>query len=211
MVALLMLYFLIVAVGLIPVNNNFTPADDGVEIMIISNAVHSDIVMPLRNEHFDWWSEFSPNHFAEDTSDATHVAVGWGDAGFYIETPTWNDLKFSTAANALLWPSESCLHAYVIKDEHIRPHAQSIRISADQYQQLVEFIQSTFERDASGSTVTIDVAYGRTDAFFESTGRYHALNTCNSWAGRGLKTAGVRVPWITPLPNTVSLYLPTDE
>ena len=38
-----------------------------------------------------------------------YVAIGWGDRGFYVDTPTWADLKLSTLCNALFVPSESVL------------------------------------------------------------------------------------------------------
>jgi Protein of unknown function (DUF2459) len=50
-------------------------------------------------------------------------------------------------------------------------------------------------------------AYGTDDAFYYAHGSYHAFNTCNCWVGRGLKAAGVRTGWFTPLPKTVSLYM----
>lgn len=210
-IVLLVVYFGIVLVGLIPVNNDFLADEQGVEIMVISNAVHADLVLPLHNEHCDWRNDFSPSEFIADTNGATHVAIGWGDAGFFIHTPTWNDLKFSTAANALLWPSQSCLHVSMTRDEYVRPHAQVVKVSPQQYGELVQFIQSTFVTNDAGEKVSLEGAYGRTDAFYEAAGNYHALNTCNSWAGRGLKSAGVRVPWLTPMPKSVFLYLPEDD
>jgi hypothetical protein len=51
-------------------------------------------------------------------------------------------------------------------------------------------------------------AYGSTDAFFEADGSYHLLNTCNSWVGRGLRKAGIKVPWMSLLPHTPTLYFP---
>jgi uncharacterized protein (TIGR02117 family) len=70
----------------------------------------------------------------------------------------------------------------------------------------------SFRRDEDGRFQLIDgAAYGSNDAFYEAHGAYHAFNTCNCWVGRGLKAAGVRTGWFTPLPKTVSLYLPTDR
>jgi len=37
------------------------------------------------------------------------------------------------------------------------------------------------------------------------------FNTCNSWVGRGLKTAGARTPWLSPLPKTPMLYIENEE
>lgn len=90
---LLVLYPMILLLGLIPVNNNFTPVANGVEIYLISNAVHADIIVPKANDVFDWNKKFQPADFAGDISSKTHIAFGWGDRGFFLETETWDDLK----------------------------------------------------------------------------------------------------------------------
>ena len=41
------------------------------------------------------------------------------------------------------------------------------------------------------------------DAFYEGTGRYSAVRTCNSWTGAALAAAGIRVGAWTPFPVTV--------
>ena len=41
------------------------------------------------------------------------------------------------------------------------------------------------------------------DAFYDATGRYSAVRTCNEWVGEGLRRAGVRVGRWTPFPVTV--------
>jgi uncharacterized protein (TIGR02117 family) len=207
--ALLVFYALCVLVGLIPVNNGFQPAPEGIEIFIISNPVHADLVLPIRTSTIDWRDEFPSRCFAQNTDFATHVAIGWGDRGFFLETPTWSDLKVSTAAKALFWPSETCLHV-AMTDARWLQDARSVRISEQQYAALVRYVRSSFALNAEGETVPIiGAAYAGNDAFFESHGTYHCFNTCNCWVARALRAAGVRTPWFAPLPKTVFLYLPT--
>ena len=89
--------------------------------------------------------------------------------------------------------------------------AVSVTISEQQYQELVDHIDAAFERDADGQRIQIaGEAYFQTDGFFRAKGRYHLLNTCNSWAGRALKAAGVKVPWLSPMPKTPMLYLDSE-
>ena len=199
-------WIIVVLVGLIPVNNDFVPAENGVEIFVVSNEVHADIIVPISTDVIDWSDEFRDATFSGDVSTATHVAIGWGDKGFFIETQTWNDFNVSVAANALLLPSESCLHVSYTRPGYYEG-AASVKVSNDQYEKLVGFIKQSFVRTATDQPIQIaDSAYGSTDAFFEAHGRYHLFNTCNSWAGRGLKKSGVRVPWLSPLPKTPMLY-----
>ena len=206
-------YFTVIVVGVIPVNNDFEPMPDGegVEIFLVSNPVHSDIVLPIRTETIDWSETFPPDSFTGDTRFATHISIGWGDKGFYIETPEWADLKLSTAANALFWNSDCGLHVSVNQGSYSKENSRSVRISEEQYSALVEFIQESLKRDEDGSAILInDAAYGHSDAFFEAHGNYHCLNTCNSWTGAAMRAAGIRTARLTPLPRTIFLYLPTQ-
>ncbi len=202
-------YLVIVGIGLIPVNNDFEPTSDGVPIMVVSNAVHADLVLPLVTETMDWRKHFPPELFRNDTTNADCVSIGWGDRGFFLETPTWADLKASVVAKALLWPSGTCMHIELTKRDFIRGHGPTVTISESQYEALVKQITASFKKDDDGNFRVIpNQAYGPYDAFFEAKGNYHALNTCNSWVGDCLSHAGVKVGWMTPLPKTVTMYFP---
>jgi len=208
---LLIGYLLVALVGLIPVNNAFEPTADGVEIMVTSTAIHADLILPIRNKTVDWSQYFPPSDFADDVRGTTHVAFGWGNQEFYVDTPTWADLKAGTVVQALFWPSATCLHVHRWDEQAIPAGARKTRISHEQYSRLVDHVLGSFRRAAGGRFLRIDGgAYGPNDAFYHAHGTYHACNTCNCWVGRGLKAAGVRTGWFTPLPNTVSLYLPAQ-
>ena len=202
-------YLGLALIGLFPVNNDFQQDPQGVEVLFISNAVHSDIVMPLEAAGFDWRQRIPDSAFQGNVSQSTHVAISWGDRGFFIETPQWSDLKFSTAANALLWPSPTCVHISMIEREWLGDEAVAIKLSPEQYRKLVDAICESFVVGDDDKFVSIPgESYGWGDAFFESNGNYHILNTCNSWVGRAMKRSGIRVGWFTPLPKTIFLWLP---
>ncbi len=199
----------IVAIGLIPVHSDFRPADEGVEVSVVSNAVHADLVLPIQNGVIDWREVFPESYFPGDTTDADLISIGWGDKGFFLYTKTWGDLKPSVAAKALLWPSDTCVHVNMKNSMHLSSSARSVRISIQQYQQLVDAIHDSLELDEKGQAVPIDnFHYNQRDTFCEAKGTYHCLNTCNSWVGRKLQAAGVKTPWLSPLPKTVYLYFP---
>jgi hypothetical protein len=44
-----------------------------------------------------------------------YLAFGWGDKGFYLNTPEWADLKVSTALNAAFGLSSSAIHSTFYK------------------------------------------------------------------------------------------------
>lgn len=202
-------YIAIVLIGLLPVNNGFVPTQDGIEIFLVSNPVHADIVLPIDTDTIDWRKHFPAECFSGDVAGATHVAIGWGDRAFFIETPTWGDVRVSTAARALFWPSATCFHVRMIRAEDLGDDARSVKISVEQYKRLVDYINSGFRLGANGGKIQLDnVSYAWNDAFFEAYGRYHCLNTCNCWAGGAMKAGGIKTGWLTPLPKTILLYLP---
>ena len=204
-----LVYGLAVLLGLIPVNNGFESTPEGIEIFVVSNAVHADIVIPLSTSECNWADDFSPECFPSGQLDESHLAIGWGDKGFFIDTPTWADLKLSTASQALFWPSDTCLHVQACSPADLPVGARSVKLSSAQYQRLVEYIRRSFERDAAGRVIQIEHAhYGQADAFFEAHGIYHCFNTCNCWIGDALQEAGVRTGWFTPMPKTVYWYMP---
>ena len=201
-------YFSCVLIGLIPVNNDFKPTPDGIEIFFISSAVHADIIVPIDTETINWREHFLDDCFSGVTSSATHVAIGWGDKGFFIDTPTWSDVRTSTVVHALLWPSESCMHVSMARVEMFPEGTKTVKISVAKYEQLVKYINSSFRHDDEGWKLPIrKVAYGETDAFFEARGTYHGFNTCNCWVGNSMQSAGIRTAWFTPMPKTMFLYL----
>jgi uncharacterized protein (TIGR02117 family) len=207
--ALLQAYLLTVLIGFWPVNNNFRPPADGVTIYVISNAVHADLVVPLNAAGVNWREFWPDSVFRENTDWATHAAIGWGDRGFYLHTPTWKELRVSTALYALFWPSPSCMHVDLCLPEELPSTARRVIIAPDQYAALVQYIRQSFVVDEHGRPAPISgEAYGPADAFFEAHGAYTAINTCNAWLGRALRQAGVRTGWYTPWPKSVQLYLP---
>ncbi|MFT3910783.1 MAG: TIGR02117 family protein [Ferruginibacter sp.] len=168
-----------------------TSAD--VTIYIKTNGVHTDIVVPLRDEQRDWSNEikFSNTHL-KDTAAIKYVAMGWGDKGFYLETPTWNDLKFSTAFKAAFALSTTAIHATFYNSMNENESCKKIMISKDQYSRLLKYIDESFQHDASGHIINIvtNANYDERDAFYEANGSYSMFRTCNTWANTGLKRCG---------------------
>ena len=100
----LLIYFMTLLIGLIPINNNFSEPDDGIEIHFLSNNVHTDIILPKKSTVYDWSDMFADSAFIDDVSDKTHIAFGWGEKGFFLDTESWTNFKFSTC---LLYTSPS--------------------------------------------------------------------------------------------------------
>jgi uncharacterized protein (TIGR02117 family) len=200
LVAIVALYFGSVAVlGAVPVNGDFTPAQDGVELCLRSNGVHTDFVLPTRSGPIDWRTPHPRADFPRIPDTTDRVAFGWGDRQFYLETPTWADLKVSTALVALSGLGRAALHVEYLDQRPAGERAVCTRMSDAQHRALVDYIQGSFQRDSEGRVMRIDApGYGSADAFYEARGAFSLLNTCNEWVRRGLSVSGVRAPAWAP-------------
>lgn len=170
-----------------------------VEAYIYTNGVHTDLVVPIKTAEKDWSKEVPFENTLSRRTDFKYLAVGWGDKGFYLNTPTWADLKFSTAFNAAFWLSESAMHCTFYRQMKEGEDCKKILLTPEQYRNLCSYIEDKFEKDAGGKFILIktNAVYGKNDAFYEAKGKYSFLNTCNTWANNGLKAAGQRAAFWT--------------
>jgi uncharacterized protein (TIGR02117 family) len=180
-------------------------ASADVDIYIMTNGVHTDIVVPVKNNQADWAREVKfENTVGKDTT-ARYVGFGWGDKGFYLNTPTWAQLKFSVAFKAATGLSSSAIHATYHKKVLESPSCKKIPISKEQYSRLVAYINKSFKLDAAGHVVNIKTTanYDDTDAFYEANRRYNLFYTCNTWANNALKACGQRACLWTPMDKPI--------
>jgi uncharacterized protein (TIGR02117 family) len=173
---------------------------NNINIYILTNGVHTDLVLPVRNEQVDWSKQLPFENTTGKDTTAGFIAFGWGDKGFYLETPTWADLKFSTAFKAATGLSHSAIHATYYRRLNEGKDCIKLEIDSAQYARLVKYIQDTFDKDANGNCIHIvtNANYGSTDAFYEAKGSYHLFHTCNTWANNGLKSCGQKACLWTP-------------
>lgn len=76
--------FIVTVISYIPVNSNPKAVDKNTKIpvYILTNGVHTDIVVPIKNEYYDWSKKVSISDTKAKDSLMNFVAFGWGDKGF---------------------------------------------------------------------------------------------------------------------------------
>lgn len=199
LLAFLLLYGLSsVLLSRILVNEKVVP-EKAVTLYLLSNGMHTDILMPLTNEVFDWQKVVSSQQVQDTEAPYHYVAMGWGCRKFYLETPTWADLKFTTAFQAVTGQGGTLMHATFYEEIPSGVERVSLEISKESYSQLVEHIKQTFVLEQGrGVLVPTNAVYGTSDAFYEAHGRYHLFFTCNSWTNAMLKRSGIKACIWTP-------------
>ena len=195
----LLMYLLIVTLlSFVSVNEDFAENQQEIPIYILTNGVHTDVVLPIKNEHYDWSNKLKFEHTKSKDTTYQYVALGWGDKGFYLETPTWDDLKASTAIKAATGLSSSAMHVTFYKHLKENKSCKKIQISLENYQNLIAFINESFQtKSRDFLKIETDAVYGKHDVFYEANGSYSLFYTCNSWANQALKAANQKAAFWT--------------
>jgi uncharacterized protein (TIGR02117 family) len=180
----------VLLISRITVNSDIAEVDgqNAVPIYILSNGVHTDIVIPIQNEIKDWRKEIQFSQTQSKDSLMNFIAFGWGDKGFYLDTPEWSDLKVSTAFKAAFGINSSAMHTTFFKQLKEGEDCKRILISKEDYQKLVNFISDSFSNPIHPEWIA-GHSYGQKDAFYEAKGSYSLFYTCNTWANNALKAA----------------------
>lgn len=192
--------YVLAMLGLSRITVNSEPEkSEDVEIFINSNGVHTDIVVPVKNEIKDWSKDILFTHTKAKDSIMKYVAFGWGDKGFYLDTPEWSDLTAGTAAKAAFYLGTSAMHTRFYKNIKTDEECVRVTISKKDYEGLVKYITESFKLDESHKIQWIaGRSYGNYDAFYEGTGKYSLFYTCNTWTNNALKAANQKAAlWTT--------------
>lgn len=162
-----------------------------INIYLKSNGKHIDLVLPVTTDIVEWRSLLPCSNNLSKENDYDWVAFGWGDKGFFIDMPTWDDLTFSLAFKAAFWLSTTAMHITYYKEIQEDELCIKVAIGNQEYKQLIAYILKKFKRDERGEFIFIptDATYGESDAFYEAKGRYNLFYSCNSWANYALKSA----------------------
>ncbi|MEH3035925.1 MAG: TIGR02117 family protein [Sphingomonas adhaesiva] len=184
--------------GLVPRNPDWRAPADGVTIWVEDNGIHTGLVLPVRAAGIDWRGDFPARDLRDPRyADHGHVAVGWGERGFYLGTPTWWDVRPSTILRAALGSDDTLLHVEHIARPVAGPQVRAVTLRREEYRRLAAVVRGSRRRGAAVP------GYAGYDVFYPASGRYDAVRTCNAWTGDALAAAGVRVGAWTPFPSTV--------
>jgi uncharacterized protein (TIGR02117 family) len=193
----------------IPRNGPTPHVADGVEILIETNGTHTGIVMPVVTAEIDWREHFPSAGLPNNGRLPTHVAVGWGESEIFLHTPTWGDLKPSTALRIAVTGGEPVMrvsnHFSPAPGEFHRP----VTISREAYRRMALAIAaSLLEESGERSVLRGTIA---DDAYYRARGHYTLINTCNSWVGDMLAEADIQMGLWTPFAGGVMKWIEVPE
>lgn len=140
------------------------------EILLLANPIHTDIALPVDDEVRAAFADLVPGGLPLDMPGVDYLIIGWGGRSFYIETPTWGDIRPLPVFRALT-VDRSVLHASVagsIDLEH--PSVRKLAITEEGRRRMITEIRGSFVREDGMPVAVPGAAYGLDDAFFEARG-----------------------------------------
>ena len=156
-------------------------------IFVFSNGWHTSIILARSDPASGRIPE------AADFPKARYLEFGWGDAEYYPAKKATLGMTLSAA----LVPTPSVLHVTGLASDPVRhyPGAEVISLPLDNagMQRLVDFIDASFKRDGKDRAAATGPGLYPSSRFYPAVGRFHLLNTCNTWTALALKAAGFDV------------------
>ncbi|MEG3971348.1 TIGR02117 family protein [Microcoleus sp. T2B6] len=187
---------------------NYSQADCTISLYISNQGIHTEIIVPVKNESFDWNQYLRLTEIGRDaTSDYQYLSFGWGDRAFMLETPTSGSINPVTAFKALFLPTPSTVQVQGYRVWPQNKETKCVKLSGSNYLNIVNFIKNSFQLDAGGNKLKISYGYHNSDSFYEANGSYSILRTCNDWTAEALQKADVNTPLWSTLSSAVMFHL----
>ncbi len=187
---------------------NYSQTDCAIPIYIANQGIHTEIIVPVENEYFNWNQYLRLSEIGRDAnSEYKYLSFGWGDRAFMLETPTSATINPVTAFNALFLPTPSTVQVqgYLVFPRN--KETKCVKISGANYLKIVNFIKSSFQLDAGGNKNKIGYGYHNSDSFYEANGSYSILRSCNDWTAEALRKADVNTPLWSTLSSAILFHL----
>jgi len=204
------LCYAVAAVGfaLAPANAGRIAPMEGVRVYVISNGVHTDLLLPRDAAGVNWREEFPVGDFRAAAPDAAYLGFGWGDREFYMATPSWSDVSVKLVWGALAGAGPAVLKVGNYLEPALGDRVATELLTEREYQRLAGYVRRSLVRGADGRPLIYrNSGYGDHDVFYAANGRYSALRTCNDWIAAGLREAGVKTPRWSPFALPILWWL----
>lgn len=188
----------------IPVGN--MEKDGDVYFYVRSNGIHTDVCLPASNDITNWYTFIPTKDFGSEVP-TEFISLGWGDKGFFMNTPKWEDLTIGTAFSAIALPTPTAMHVAYEPEPVESANCVKIYVSKQQYKRMVRFIKGSFTGNGTKAELIRGKGYTEKDNFYEAHRSYHLFRTCNTWTNLALKAAEVRTGMLAVFPNSVMGHL----
>ena len=175
-------------------------------IFVQSNGVHTDVCLPTVTDQIDW-GDFIPRKDFVGAENHEFISIGWGDKGFFLDTPTWAELKVSTALNAAFLPSSTAMHVKYHAEPAVNETRRKVFVNKKEYKRMIAFIKQSFTQVNKKIELIKGKGYTESDNFYEANNSYHLFRTCNIWTNEALKAAQIKTGVYALFPDGILAHL----
>lgn len=178
-------------------------------VLLLSSDIHTDLALPANPDLAARFSFMADDGLDPGQPGVEYIIAGWGGRSFYVETPTWSELKPGPVFKALSL-DRSVMHMGLAGAiDPAQPSVLTIELDEVAFERLVSSILASFALNADGMPALIPGAqYGDYDRFYEAEGWFNAFVVgCNAWTAGMLRQAGLTTGWWTPMPGLLSASL----
>jgi uncharacterized protein (TIGR02117 family) len=176
------------------------PTERTHRILMLSNPIHTDIAIPVDGDLITRFAFLRAAGLDLDNPNLRYLVFGWGGRSFYIETPTWADLKAGPVLKSFTL-DRSVIHAELTGNiPEDAPAVTVLKIDDGGLERLKQFILDSLLQTDGRPVSLPGSSYGEHDAFFEAKGYFNAFMGCNTWTAAGLRQAGLTSGLWTALP-----------
>lgn len=198
------LFFLALLMGaLMPQRAKRSPTSCDVKICVINFGIHSEIIVPVQNQIFDWRKHLGMGKKA----DYNYLAFGWGEREFYTNPPRELDAKIAAGMKALFLPNPSVIRVEALKNLPQNFEVECFGVSKSGYLNLNSFIKNTFYLNQQGEKVRLPYGQKEKVSYYEAKGTYSILRNCNSWTAEALRKADINTPVWAGLSTAIMWHL----
>jgi uncharacterized protein (TIGR02117 family) len=159
-----------------------------IPIYVVNHGWHVGLVLPAQS-----LNDLLPD-LTQRFSQANYYELGWGDDGFYQSEENTAAMAF----NALFRSKGAVLHVVSIKESPLAYFDQheviAFCLDAQQLRQIAQFLANSFMLQNSELIMREPGRYGDSQ-FYQATGRYTLMHTCNRWTAEALDQAGMDLPY----------------
>lgn len=182
-----------------PPRSKSIPAQRHPVYYVGSHGWHTSVIVPRAAIP----SGSLPPNVTKAFADCRYLEFGWGDQKFYMKRRP----NVATAIDAVFSPGPSVLHVAglnsPLEEELAWSGLVEVPCTTAEFASLCRAIGETFDRDPHGQVYSLGTGlYGHASRFYPAHGRYHLLNTCDTWTARMMRAGGLDA--ITVGPDTWS-------
>lgn len=173
-----------------------TSGDCRYTVYVSGGAMHTNLIVPVRNEMFDWGKSLELQTLGKNAAQFQYLQFGWGDRIFYVETPSWDQVKPTSALRALVLqnPAAMFVKGHSTVPRYPAEELKCVRLGQADYLALMQYIRGSFQQDSQGNFQRIGTGQDGESGFYAAIGSYSMLRTCNTWTADALRSANVNTP-----------------